>query len=138
MSNELYTNSDGTDQDDRTDPDSYDICNTGFVHLFDGLNQSIQPQISKHVYNHWLITKKSTFLLADDEEGILRTDRSPVDPPADTDELILDLYRRLPEVRITDLLLEVDRATGFTDAFTHLRTGAPCKDLIGLLNVLLA
>ena len=34
--------------------------------------------------------------------------------------------------------MEVDRATGFTDAFTHLRTGAPCKDRIGLLNVLLA
>ena len=32
----------------------------------------------------------------------------------------------------------MDRATGFTDAFTHLRTGAPCKDRIGLLNVLLA
>ena len=56
------------------------------------------------------------------EEGILRTDRTPVDPPADADELILDLYRRLPEVRITDILLEVDQATGFTDAFTHLRT----------------
>jgi hypothetical protein len=28
-------------------------------------------------------------------------------------------------VRITDILLEVDAATGFTDAFTHLRTGAP-------------
>ena len=38
------------------------------------------------------------------EEGILRTDRTPVDPPADADELILDLYRRLPEVRITDIL----------------------------------
>ena len=72
------------------------------------------------------------------EEGILRTDRTPVDPPADTDELILDLYRRLPEVRITDILLEVDQETGFTDAFTHLRTGAPCTDRIGLLNVLLA
>lgn len=52
--------------------------------------------------------------------------------------MILDLYRRLPEVRITDILLEVDQATGFTDAFSHLRTGAPCKDRIGLLNVLLA
>ncbi|WP_142244996.1 Tn3 family transposase, partial [Klebsiella pneumoniae] len=29
-------------------------------------------------------------------------------------------------------------ALGFTDAFTHLRTGAPCRDRIGLLNVLLA
>ena len=52
------------------------------------------------------------------EDGILRTDRIAADPPADADELILDLYRRLPEVRITDILLEVDQATGFTDAFT--------------------
>ena len=52
--------------------------------------------------------------------------------PEDVEELVLDLYRRRPEVRITDILLtdillEVDAATGFTDAFTHLRTGAPCK-----------
>lgn len=52
--------------------------------------------------------------------------------------MLLDLYRRLPPVRITDLLLEVDAALGFTDAFTHLRTGVPCGDRIGLLNVLLA
>jgi TnpA family transposase len=36
------------------------------------------------------------------------------------------------------MLLDVEKATGFIDAFTHLRTGAPCKDKIGLLNVLLA
>ncbi len=58
--------------------------------------------------------------------------------PEDVAELGLDLYRRRPAVRITDMLLEVDAATGFTDAFTHLRTGPPCKDRIGLLNVLLA
>ncbi len=52
--------------------------------------------------------------------------------------LILDLYRRLPEVRITDILMDVDNDTGLTDAFTHLRTGAPCKDRLGLLNVILA
>mgnify|MGYP001189976446 FL=1 len=51
---------------------------------------------------------------------------------------MLDLYGRLPEVRVTDLLLEVEAEVGFTEAFTHLRTGAPCKDRIGLLNVLLA
>ena len=49
-----------------------------------------------------------------------------------------DLYRRLPEARITDILLKVDDATRFTEAFTHLRTGEPCRDRIGLLNVLLA
>src|SRR3546814_4513999 len=52
------------------------------------------------------------------------------------------------EMRISDwssdvcssdlLLLEVDERTGFSDAFTHLRTGAPCSDRIGLMNVLLA
>lgn len=34
--------------------------------------------------------------------------------------------------------MEVDAALGFTEAFTHLRTGVPCGDKIGLLNVLLA
>ena len=72
------------------------------------------------------------------ENGELRIGRPASAMPADVDELVLDLYRRLPEVRITDILLEVDAATGFTDAFTHLRTGAPCKDRIGLLNILLA
>lgn len=44
----------------------------------------------------------------------------------------------MPPVRITNILLEVDAALGFTDAFTHLRTGVACGDRIGLLNVLLA
>ncbi len=44
----------------------------------------------------------------------------------------------MPDVRITDLLQEADSDIGFTEAFTHLRTGAPCKDRVGLLNVLLA
>ena len=72
------------------------------------------------------------------ENGELRIGRPATAMPEDVDELVLDLYRRLPEVRLTDILLEVDAATGFTDSFTHLRTGAPCKDRIGLLNVLLA
>ena len=72
------------------------------------------------------------------ENGELRLERLETDGPDGADELVLDLYRRLPDVRITDLMLEVDAATGFTDAFTHLRTGVPCKDRIGLLNVLLA
>ena len=72
------------------------------------------------------------------ENGELRLERLATDGPDGADELVLDLYRRLPDVRITDLMQEVDAATGFTDAFTHLRTGAPCKDRIGLLNVLLA
>lgn len=72
------------------------------------------------------------------ENGILKIERLKAAVPEKADELVLDLYKRMPDVRITDMLLDVDKATGFTDAFTHLRTGAPCKDKIGLLNVLLA
>ncbi|WP_010219531.1 Tn3 family transposase [Sphingomonas sp. PAMC 26621] len=72
------------------------------------------------------------------EGGTLRIDRLTADAPDGIDDLVLDLYRRLPPVRITDLLLEVDAGLRFTDAFTHLRTGVPCGDRIGLLNVLLA
>ena len=72
------------------------------------------------------------------ESGTLRLERLASNAPPEADDLVLDLYRRLPEVRVTDILLEADAAVGFTDAFTHLRTGAPCRDRIGLLNVLLA
>ena len=72
------------------------------------------------------------------ENGVLKINRLSSAVPKEADELVLDLYRRLPTVRITDLLLEVDNDIGFTEPFTHLRTGSPCKDRVGLLNVLLA
>jgi TnpA family transposase len=72
------------------------------------------------------------------EDGVLKIDRLTADVPEEADALVLDLYKRLPEIRITDLLLEVDDEIGFTEAFTHLRTGVPCKDRVGMLNVLLA
>lgn len=72
------------------------------------------------------------------EDGVLRVERLDADVPEDASNLVLDLYRRLPEVRITDILMEVDDATGFTEAFSHLHTGAPCRDKVGLLNVVLA
>uniref|UniRef100_UPI000D1986DF Tn3 family transposase n=1 Tax=Thalassobius sp. I31.1 TaxID=2109912 RepID=UPI000D1986DF len=72
------------------------------------------------------------------ENGILKIDRLTAATPEDAQDMVLDLYGRLPSVRITDLLQDADNDIGFTDAFTHLRTGAPCKDRIGLLNVLLA
>ena len=37
-------------------------------------------------------------------------------------------YALLPHIKITDLLLEVDRWTGFSRHFTHLKTGQPCED----------
>lgn len=72
------------------------------------------------------------------EDGVLKMDRLTRTVPEAADDMVLDLYSRLPAVRITDLLQEVDNDVGFTEAFTHLRTGVPCKDRVGLLNVLLA
>lgn len=72
------------------------------------------------------------------EYGVLRIDRLTAEVPENAEELVLDLYRRMPPIRITDILLEVDAAIGFFDAFSNLRTGAPCSDKVGLLNVLLA
>lgn len=71
-------------------------------------------------------------------DGVLKIDRLTADVPEEADAMVLDLYKRLPVIRITDLLLEVDDEIGFTEAFTHLRTGVPCKDRVGMLNVLLA
>jgi len=72
------------------------------------------------------------------EEGMLKIDKFTAAVPAEANKFVLDLYKKLPDVRITDLLLEADDDTGFTEAFTHIRTGAPCTDRIGLLTVLLA
>jgi TnpA family transposase len=72
------------------------------------------------------------------EDGALKIDRLTAAVPEEAETMVLDLYDRLPGIRITELLLEVDDEIGFTEAFTHLRTGVPCSDRIGLLNVLLA
>ncbi|MGE0283436.1 MAG: Tn3 family transposase, partial [Rhizobiaceae bacterium] len=45
---------------------------------------------------------------------------------------------RLPAIRITDLLLEVDAHTGFSNAFTHLRTGRTADNKLALLTAILA
>ncbi len=72
------------------------------------------------------------------EDGVLKIDRLTAAVPEEAEAVVLDLYSRLPGIRITDLLLEVDEYIGFTEAFTHLRTGVPCTDRVGLLNVLQA
>jgi hypothetical protein len=39
---------------------------------------------------------------------------------------------------VTDLLMEVDRWTGFSRHFAHLKTGEPAKDTALLLTAILA
>ena len=72
------------------------------------------------------------------ENGALQIDKPPGVSPFGVEGLILDLYKRIPDTKITTILADVDTTTGFSEAFTHLRTGMPCKDRLSLLNVILA
>ncbi|QKE89242.1 Tn3 family transposase [Lichenicola cladoniae] len=47
-------------------------------------------------------------------------------------------YDLLPRIRITDLLMEVDRWTDFSARFTHQRTGRAAEDRTALLATVLA
>ena len=58
--------------------------------------------------------------------------------PEGADKMILDIYKNMPQVSVTNILQEVEEDTAFTDSFTHIHTGSPCSDKIGLLNVILA
>lgn len=60
------------------------------------------------------------------------------DTPDDALRLHEKLYALLPRVRITELLEEVDRWTGFSQDFTHLRTGLPAAERAPLLTAVLA
>ncbi len=70
--------------------------------------------------------------------GVLKV--APVEkstPPA-AEALAARLYAMLPRIRITDLLAEVARWTGFPGCFTHLRTGEAAADPRILMAGLLA
>jgi TnpA family transposase len=58
--------------------------------------------------------------------------------PEEANVLMRRAYALLPHIKITDLLLEVDRWTGFSRHFTHLKTGEAAKDPILLLTAILA
>jgi Tn3 transposase DDE domain len=58
--------------------------------------------------------------------------------PEEATALMRQAYALLSHVKITDLLLEVDRWTGFSRHFTHLKTGQPCEDRTLLLTAILA
>jgi TnpA family transposase len=72
------------------------------------------------------------------EEGELFIARAR---PAVPDEARLwadRLYGMLPRVRVTEVMADVERATGFAACFTHLRTGSPAADVPALLAAVLA
>ncbi len=58
--------------------------------------------------------------------------------PDEAQALIDKSAALLPHVKITDILMEVDSWTGFTQHFTHLKTGDEAKDKILLMTTILA
>jgi len=68
----------------------------------------------------------------------LKITRLKAATPEEAKALANRLYRMMPNLRITSLLAEVDRWTGFSDAFTHLQSGAPADDRRIMLTAVLA
>jgi hypothetical protein len=59
--------------------------------------------------------------------------------PEEATALMRQAYALLPHIKVTDLLLEVDRWTGFSRHFTHLKTWQRCEDrTLLLLTAILA
>ena len=58
--------------------------------------------------------------------------------PEAADFLMRQVYGRLPHLKITELLMEVDGWTDFTRHFTHLKSGEPAGDKRLLLTAILA
>lgn len=72
------------------------------------------------------------------EEGELSVARAKPAVPDEARPWADRLYGMLPRVRVTEVMADVERATGFGAQFTHLRTGSPAADVPALLAAILA
>src|SRR3546814_10566508 len=70
--------------------------------------------------------------------GKLRISPFKAVTPDEADSALAPLYAHLPAIRITDLLAEVDRWTGFSQCFTHLQSGRVADEPRAILTAVLA
>lgn len=72
------------------------------------------------------------------EDGSIYIARTKPTVPDAARLLARRLYGMLPRVRVTELMADVEQATGFAACFTRLRTGHPAADMPALLAAVLA
>lgn len=60
------------------------------------------------------------------------------EPPPEALRAAQDAYDMVPRARVTDVLLEVDGWTGFSECLTHQRSGRPAEDRAAPLTTILA
>lgn len=72
------------------------------------------------------------------EGGTLRITPLKAQTPPEALILTQAAYDLVPRIKVTDLLLEVDAWTGFSECFTHQRSGRPADDHTALLTAILA
>lgn len=70
--------------------------------------------------------------------GKLRISPLKAITPDEAEPALASLYACLPSIRITDLLAEIDRWTGFSDCFTHLQSGKVADEPRAILTAVLA
>jgi TnpA family transposase len=58
--------------------------------------------------------------------------------PKEAEALMQRAYNLLPHIKITDLLMEVDSWTGFTNHFTHIKSGEMAQNKTLLMTTILA
>lgn len=113
------------------------------------------PDLGKPDFEQWIATKsaqldqallatanrlsgKDAALFTGDR---LRFPKMPKDSAADDEQsrnTAMQVYRLLPTVRITDVLHQVAKWTGFIDHFTHVSTGLPPSDEKAFIASLIA
>ncbi|MCH4905755.1 Tn3 family transposase [Cylindrospermopsis raciborskii CHAB3438] len=113
------------------------------------------PTLSKPSFDQWLeersaqldkallstmhgLSGKDAMLFAGDRLRFPKMPKDDADDSEETRELAVRTYRILPTVRITDVLSQVAKWTGFTDHFSHVSTGLPPSDQNGFLAALIA
>ena len=90
------------------------------------------------------LTEVNTKAEADALEDVrIRGDELKISPlkavtPEEAEEAAEQLYGVVPPARVTELMLEVHRWTGFADCFTHLHTGLPAEDPRVVITAILA